>query len=109
MAQHEPANAPRISVRQMPSGVLKRSVMISGRKTSVSLEDAFWGGLKDIADSRHMTLSGIVGYIDNHGDHGNLSSTIRLFVLEYVRAQREVVAKAEAARSGGLGGGNPAG
>ena len=74
------------------SAVIKRSIVIAGRKTSVSLEDAFWGSLKEIARSRSMTLSDIVAYIDGHGDHGNLSSTIRLFVLEYARAQRQAAA-----------------
>jgi len=105
MASHELSNAHQVSARQMPSVVIKRSVAISGRKTSVSLEDAFWRGLKEIAHSRHMTLSGIVSDLDSHGDRGNLSSTIRLFVLEYARAAANDVA----ARSGGLGGGNTAG
>lgn len=109
MASHELSNARQESARQMPSAVIKRSVVISGRKTSVSLEDAFWRELKEIAHSRHMTLSGIVGYLDSLGDHGNLSSTMRLFVLEYARAQREAAANDVAARSGGLGGDNTAG
>jgi predicted DNA-binding ribbon-helix-helix protein len=79
----------------LKSAVVKRSIVVAGHKTSVSLEDAFWQGLKDIAKSRDMTLSDIVGYIDGHRENGNLSSTIRLFVLEYARAQ--LVAQAERA------------
>jgi predicted DNA-binding ribbon-helix-helix protein len=71
----------------MKSPVIKRSIVIAGHKTSVSLEDAFWRGLKDIAASRHMTLSDLVGAIDSERQHGNLSSTIRLFVLEHYQAQ----------------------
>lgn len=69
----------------MKSPVVKRSIVIAGHKTSVSLEDAFWKGLKEIAGSRHMTLSDIVSTIDTERQHGNLSSAIRLFVLDHYR------------------------
>ena len=65
----------------MKSPVVKRSIIISGHQTSVSLEDAFWEGLKEIADERQLTLSDLVGEIDAHRQHANLSSAIRLFVL----------------------------
>ena len=65
----------------MKSTVVKRSIVITGRQTSVSLEDAFWEGLKDIADERQLTLSDLVGEIDAHRQNANLSSAIRLFVL----------------------------
>jgi len=71
----------------MKSPVVKRSIVIAGHKTSVSLEDAFWKGLKEIADSRGMTLSDIVASIDSQRRHGNLSSAIRLFVLDHYRGQ----------------------
>jgi predicted DNA-binding ribbon-helix-helix protein len=61
--------------------------VIAGHKTSVSLEDAFWKGLKEIADARNMTLSDIVASIDSQRRHGNLSSAIRLFVLDFYRGQ----------------------
>jgi predicted DNA-binding ribbon-helix-helix protein len=73
----------------MKSKVVKRSIVIAGHKTSVSLEEAFWRGLKDAAASRYMTLSDLVGTIDAERQHGNLSSTIRLFVLEYYQARRD--------------------
>ena len=44
----------------MKSSVVKRSVVIDGHKTSVSLEDAFWSGLKEIARAQHATLSNMV-------------------------------------------------
>jgi predicted DNA-binding ribbon-helix-helix protein len=69
----------------MKSPVVKRSIVIAGHKTSVSLEDAFWKGLKDIAGSRGMTLSELVAAIDSDRRHGNLSSAIRLFVLDHYR------------------------
>jgi predicted DNA-binding ribbon-helix-helix protein len=71
----------------MKSPVVKRSIVIAGHKTSVSLEDAFWKGLKDIAGGRDMTLSELVASIDSDRRHGNLSSAIRLFVLDHYRSQ----------------------
>ena len=71
----------------MKSPVVKRSIVIAGHKTSVSLEDAFWKGLKDIALARQVSLSDIVASIDAGRRHGNLSSAIRLFVLDYYRTQ----------------------
>jgi predicted DNA-binding ribbon-helix-helix protein len=71
----------------MKSPVIKRSIVIAGHKTSVSLEDAFWKGLKEIAGERDMTLSDLVASIDSDRRHGNLSSGIRLFVLDHYRSQ----------------------
>jgi predicted DNA-binding ribbon-helix-helix protein len=73
----------------MKSPVVKRSIVIAGHKTSVSLEDAFWTGLKEIAAERHITLSDMVAVIDQDRRHGNLSSAIRLFVLDHYRSQRD--------------------
>jgi predicted DNA-binding ribbon-helix-helix protein len=70
----------------MKSSIIKRSIVIEGHKTSVSLEEAFWRGLKEIARAQQATLSNIVAEIDKAREHGNLSSAIRLFVLEWVRA-----------------------
>jgi predicted DNA-binding ribbon-helix-helix protein len=74
----------------MKSPVVKRSIIIAGHKTSVSLEDAFWKGLKEIAGGRAMTLSELVAAIDTERRHGNLSSAIRLFVLDHYRSQISV-------------------
>jgi predicted DNA-binding ribbon-helix-helix protein len=71
----------------MKSPVIKRSIVIAGHKTSVSLEDAFWRGLKEIALSRHVTLSDLVAAIDSERQLGNLSSAIRLFVLDHYKAR----------------------
>jgi predicted DNA-binding ribbon-helix-helix protein len=71
----------------MKSPVVKRSIVIAGHKTSVSLEDAFWKCLKDIASAREITLSDLVASIDTDRRLGNLSSAIRLFVLDHYRAQ----------------------
>ncbi len=69
----------------MKSPVVKRSIVIAGHKTSVSLEDAFWEALKEIASNRRMTLSDLVATIDSGRTQGNLSSAIRLFVLDHYR------------------------
>jgi predicted DNA-binding ribbon-helix-helix protein len=69
----------------MKSAVVKHSIVIDGHKTSVSLEDAFWGGLREIAHVQRVTLSKLVANIDETRRQGNLSSAIRLFVLEHTR------------------------
>jgi predicted DNA-binding ribbon-helix-helix protein len=73
----------------------KRSVVIGRHKTSVSLEDAFWKGFNEIAASRNMTLSDLLATIDSDRQHGNLSSAIRLFVLDHYRAQVDARKSAE--------------
>lgn len=70
----------------MASTIAKHSIVVGGHKTSISLEDAFWRGLKDIAWSRHTTLSGLVNSIDSSRTHSNLSSALRLFVLNHYQA-----------------------
>jgi predicted DNA-binding ribbon-helix-helix protein len=65
----------------MKSPIVKRSIVVAGHKTSVSLEDEFWMGLKEIAGGRQSTMSDLVAIIDAERQHGNLSSAIRLFVL----------------------------
>jgi predicted DNA-binding ribbon-helix-helix protein len=69
----------------MKSPVSKRSVVIAGHKTSVSLEDEFWNGLKQIARSRGMTVTELIAAIDGNRQRANLSSAIRLFVLGFYR------------------------
>ena len=60
--------------------VKKRSVLISGHPTSVSLEPAFWDALKDIAQRRGCSVNALIVSIDQ-GRTGNLSSALRVFVL----------------------------
>ena len=67
----------------MKSPVAKRSIVLAGHKTSVSLEDAFWEGVKEIAKARRVSLSDLIGGIDTEREHGNLSSALRLFVLDH--------------------------
>jgi predicted DNA-binding ribbon-helix-helix protein len=65
------------------SRVIKRSLVVGGHKTSVSLEDVFWNELRSIAEKRHIHLSQLVAGIDAGRQHCNLSSAIRLFVYEH--------------------------
>ena len=71
----------------MKSTVAKRSIVLAGHKTSISLEDAFWRALKDIATNRRMTMSDLVSSIDLDRQQGNLSSALRLFVLNHFQAR----------------------
>jgi predicted DNA-binding ribbon-helix-helix protein len=94
----------------MKSPVVKRSIVIAGHKTSISLEDAFWKALKDIAIARRATLSDLVASIDAERQHGNLSSAIRLFVLDHYQSKSmgHVSASASSAASVGGAPANPA-
>ena len=72
--------------------IVKRSVYFTGRKTSVHLEDAFWVALKEIAAAQGTRASQLVATIDRERRerlYKNLSSAIRLFVLNYYRQQNE--------------------
>ena len=71
----------------MESLVVRRSIVIAGRKTGISLEDAFWNGLREIAHGRKETVSQLVASIDANRKAGNLSSVIRVFVLDFYRSQ----------------------
>jgi predicted DNA-binding ribbon-helix-helix protein len=66
---------------------VKRSVRIGRHKTSVSLEDAFWKDIQEIAAIRNVLLSDLLATIDTGRHLGGLSSAIRLFVLDHYRAQ----------------------
>lgn len=69
----------------MSSAIVKRSIVVAGHRTSISLEDAFWKALKEIAGERGATLSSLVATIDDKRRGGNLSSAIRVFVLDHYR------------------------
>ena len=82
---HQDAGGASTRVREF--AVVKRSVIVSGQKTSVSLEDAFWISLKDIATKQGMSLSRQLAIIDAQRHTCNLSSAIRLYVLDYFRTR----------------------
>ena len=73
----------------MKSLIVKRSIVIAGHRTSVSVEDAFCESLKEIAKQRHESLAHLVASIDADRQHANLSSAIRLYVLEFYRDQHQ--------------------
>jgi len=69
----------------MKSSVIKRSIVIQHRKTSVSLEDEFWTAFKEIARARDVRLSELVAAVKAERQNSNLSSAVRLFVLDFYR------------------------
>ncbi len=71
----------------MKSPIVKRSIVVGGHKTSVSLEEAFWNGMKEISGARGMTLSELIEGIDADRQQGNLSSALRLFVLDHFKSR----------------------
>ena len=72
------------------SPVRKRTAKIGARETSISVEDEFWQGLKEIARERELTLSYILTDINKQREHANLSSAVRLFVLDHYRRLTEL-------------------
>ncbi len=87
----------------MKSSVVKRSIVIVGHKTSVSLEDPFWDHLKSIARAQRMTLSELVASISGARKQSNLSSAIRLFVLEHFQNEHKRVDVTDAQRTSASG------
>jgi predicted DNA-binding ribbon-helix-helix protein len=64
----------------------KRSITIAGHRTSISLEEPFWQALAEIAATRQTSLAGLVIEVDRARAAGiNLSSAIRMFVLDWFR------------------------
>jgi predicted DNA-binding ribbon-helix-helix protein len=74
----------------MKSSIVKRSVVIDGHKTSVSLEDAFWSDLKEIAHMRQVTLSKVLTEIEKGRRQSNLCSAIRLYVFDHIRTHGDL-------------------
>lgn len=70
-----------------PIRIAKHSLVIAGHRTSISLEDIFWDGLKEIAAARGQSIAGLVVDIDSARGEANLSSAIRVFVMENGAAQ----------------------
>ena len=86
----------------MKSSVVKHSIVINGHRTSLSLEDAFWCCLREIARQRGIRLKDLVGAIETGRQQPNLPSTLRLFVLEFFRNQVELKKAAKTAEGGGV-------
>jgi predicted DNA-binding ribbon-helix-helix protein len=75
--------------QEAPGGgrVTKRSIQIAGHRTSISLEEAFWIELRAIAEDRSQSVAALVCEIDAGRGQSNLSSALRVFVLETVRSR----------------------
>ena len=72
---------------RMKSPIIKRSVIVNGHKTSISLEDAFWTEIKAIAKEKNTTVTDLVSDINRDKQTAaNLSSTLRVFVLKHLQA-----------------------
>ena len=69
----------------MTSAIVKRSIAVGGHKTSISLEDEFWDGLREIAEERRMTMAQLVESVDRGRRNANLSSAVRVFVFMELR------------------------
>lgn len=82
-----PCGGSAIRLAGVMTNMRKRSVLLHGRKTSLSLEAQFWDCLKQIADREGLTLSGLVARIDDQREWANLSSAVRLFVLHDLQAR----------------------
>jgi predicted DNA-binding ribbon-helix-helix protein len=72
--------------QKTPAQIPKRSIVLSGHKTSVTLEEPFWQALRELATARGLSVSALIGSIASERDQGNLSSALRVFVLEHFRA-----------------------
>ena len=72
----------------MRSAIVKRSVFVSGRNTSISLEDEFWESLREIAKGRSVLVSQLITAIDAERNSANLSSAVRLFILRHYVQQK---------------------
>jgi predicted DNA-binding ribbon-helix-helix protein len=69
--------------------VVKRSLVIAGHRTSVSLEDAFWRRLRRIAAERGLSVNALAALVDASRGEANLSSALRVYVLEASGGERE--------------------
>lgn len=78
-----------------PDGVIKRSIMIAGHRTSVSIEQPFWDQLRRIADERGSSTAALIAGIDQGRNQQNLSSAIRVFVLEQALGGAKISARRE--------------
>ena len=76
---------------RMKSAIVKRSIVIGGHKTSISLEEIFWDDLKRLAELEKTSLSGFVGKIDAERRHANLSSVIRVYLYTELRRSNEAL------------------
>jgi predicted DNA-binding ribbon-helix-helix protein len=79
------------------SGILKRSVAIAGHRTSISVEEPFWDILREMAEREAISVQGLIARIDAERVNQNLSSAIRVFVVNFLRAEISRLAEPESA------------
>jgi predicted DNA-binding ribbon-helix-helix protein len=77
----------------MKSAVIKRSVVVNGRKTSVSLENEFWDALRQVAKQSNLSVASLLVEIERSRTTINLSSAIRIFLLNHFRTDRQPVSR----------------
>jgi predicted DNA-binding ribbon-helix-helix protein len=87
----EPEKTEAAAPRQK-STIVKRSIMIGGHQTSITLEDDFWIALREISEAQGVRVSELVATIDHDREHVNLCSAIRLYVLDYYRSHPAALA-----------------
>lgn len=76
------------SVWKAANLIRKHSTTLHGHRTSISLEDAFWDELRIIADKRKMSFAALLAEIDdNRSEDSNLSSSLRVYVLNWLKSQ----------------------
>jgi predicted DNA-binding ribbon-helix-helix protein len=92
----------------MKSVIIKRSIVLNGHKTSVSLENEFWEGLREIADGMKIKVSALVQRIDRERTNRNLSSAIRIYVFTHFRKPAAERSAASAGASTGAQAWGPA-
>jgi predicted DNA-binding ribbon-helix-helix protein len=78
---------------------VKRSFTIAGHSTSISLEEPFWRGLKEVAEAEGCSLAALVERIDADRDRAGLSSAVRVWLLEYYRARSSTAERSSYERS----------
>ena len=69
-----------------PGEIVKRSVVVSHHRTSISLERAFWSALADVARAEGASVNQLVSRIDRQRT-GNLSSAVRVYLLAWFKAR----------------------
>jgi predicted DNA-binding ribbon-helix-helix protein len=96
---HSGQRSPNVPVSKRST---KRSITIKDHKTSVSLENEFWDYLREIAVERGVSIGALVAAIDANRQHANLSSAIRIFVLQFYRYQLQIRTAPLGTPTGGL-------
>ena len=81
------STSPTAMTDAAPQRVIKRSLSIAGHRTSVSLEEIFWSELRAMADARAMSVAALVAEIDAKRGEANLSSALRVFVLQQAKGR----------------------